>query len=141
MCGWVSDEFSNSNYICNRLQELCAFVVLQLQVKIMGEKVVDMKNCLYKNSKEPIEARVKDLLSRMTLEEKVGQMTQIERRVATSHAIKNLGIGMLKLYVFISFLNYHDQYDHFKLSNWFIGFLIFVFFRDRFNLIKRILKS
>nr|XP_048325277.1 beta-glucosidase BoGH3B-like isoform X3 [Ziziphus jujuba var. spinosa] len=95
MCGWVSDEFSNSNYICNRLQELCAFVVLQLQVKIMGEKVVDMKNCLYKNSKEPIEARVKDLLSRMTLEEKVGQMTQIERRVATSHAIKNLGIGSI----------------------------------------------
>lgn len=32
------------------------------------------KNLPYKNSKLPIEKRVKDLLSRMTLEEKVGQM-------------------------------------------------------------------
>lgn len=32
------------------------------------------KNLPYKNSKLPIEERVKDLLSRMTLEEKVGQM-------------------------------------------------------------------
>ncbi|MFA6030570.1 MAG: glycoside hydrolase family 3 N-terminal domain-containing protein [Elusimicrobiota bacterium] len=32
---------------------------------------------LYKDPKAPVEARVKDLLGRMTLEEKVGQMTQL----------------------------------------------------------------
>ncbi|KAI4305206.1 hypothetical protein L6164_028588 [Bauhinia variegata] len=52
-------------------------------------------NCVCQNPVEPIEARVKDLLSRMTLKEKIGQMTQIERRVATSSAIKNLSIGSI----------------------------------------------
>ena len=33
----------------------------------------------YKNSHLPVRERVADLLSRMTLEEKVGQMTQTER--------------------------------------------------------------
>ncbi|PRQ35379.1 putative glucan 1,3-beta-glucosidase [Rosa chinensis] len=50
-------------------------------------------NCIYRNPNEPIEARVKDLLSRMTLKEKVGQMTQIERQVATPSAIKDFSIG------------------------------------------------
>ncbi|KAL8531182.1 hypothetical protein ACS0TY_007981 [Phlomoides rotata] len=50
-------------------------------------------DCIYKNSQAPIEARVKDLLSRMTLLEKIGQMTQIERSVATPSAIKDRFIG------------------------------------------------
>ncbi|KAI3667736.1 hypothetical protein L6452_42805 [Arctium lappa] len=53
----------------------------------------DMINIVYKNENEPIEARVKDLLSRMTLNEKLGQMTQIERSVATPDVIRNLCIG------------------------------------------------
>ncbi|KAI4306641.1 hypothetical protein L6164_029902 [Bauhinia variegata] len=52
-------------------------------------------NCVYKNPDEAIEARVKDLLSRMTLKEKIGQMTQIERRVATPSAIKDLSMGSI----------------------------------------------
>ncbi|KAI9117804.1 hypothetical protein K1719_011219 [Acacia pycnantha] len=52
-------------------------------------------DCLYKNPNEPIEARVKDLLYRMTLKEKIGQMTQIERRVATSSAVRDLSIGSI----------------------------------------------
>src|SRR5574344_1238337 len=36
-------------------------------------------DALYKNASAPVEDRVTDLLSRMTLEEKIGQMTQIER--------------------------------------------------------------
>lgn len=51
--------------------------------------------CVYKNPEEQIEARVKDLLSRMTLREKIGQMTQIERTVATSSAIRDLSIGSI----------------------------------------------
>ncbi|KAK4278224.1 hypothetical protein QN277_016098 [Acacia crassicarpa] len=50
---------------------------------------------VYKNPNAPIEVRVKDLLSRMTLKEKIGQMTQIERRVATPFAIGNLSIGSI----------------------------------------------
>ncbi|XP_054792276.1 uncharacterized protein LOC129297943 isoform X2 [Prosopis cineraria] len=52
-------------------------------------------DCLYKNPNEPIEARVQDLLSRMTLKEKIGQMTQIERRVATPSAIRDWSIGSM----------------------------------------------
>ncbi|CAI9288075.1 unnamed protein product [Lactuca saligna] len=55
--------------------------------------MADMMNVVYKNANEPIEARVKDLLSRMTLKEKLGQMTQIERSVATPAAIRDLCIG------------------------------------------------
>lgn len=50
-------------------------------------------DCIYKNPNAPVEARVKDLLSRMTIPEKIGQMTQIERSVATPSAMKNRFIG------------------------------------------------
>lgn len=55
------------------------------------------ENCIYKNAKQPVEARVKDLLSRMTVEEKVGQITQIERRIATAEpdVITKFFIGIL----------------------------------------------
>lgn len=53
---------------------------------------------IYKNPNEPIEARVKDLLSRMTLNDKIAQMTQIERTVATPSLISHLSIGMYSKY-------------------------------------------
>ncbi|KAI7757782.1 hypothetical protein M8C21_011995 [Ambrosia artemisiifolia] len=49
----------------------------------------DTVNVVYKNANEPIEVRVKDVLSRMTLKEKLGQMTQIERAVATPEPFEN----------------------------------------------------
>ncbi|XP_047973267.1 beta-glucosidase BoGH3B-like isoform X1 [Salvia hispanica] len=52
-------------------------------------------NCVYKDPLAPIEARIKDLLSQMTLPEKIAQMTQIERSVATPSAIKDLSIGSI----------------------------------------------
>ncbi|XVF19918.1 hypothetical protein REPUB_Repub11eG0152600 [Reevesia pubescens] len=52
-------------------------------------------DCIYKNPNAPIEDRVKDLLSRMTLQEKIGQMTQIERSVATPSVLKDLSIGSI----------------------------------------------
>ncbi|MED6208560.1 hypothetical protein PIB30_046361 [Stylosanthes scabra] len=54
---------------------------------------MDKYDCLYKNPSSPIEAHLKDLLSRMTLKEKIAQMTQIERSVATSSALKDFNIG------------------------------------------------
>ncbi|CAL0335021.1 unnamed protein product [Lupinus luteus] len=50
---------------------------------------------VYKNPNEPIEARVRDLLSCMTLKEKIGQMTQIERTVATPSSLIDLSIGSI----------------------------------------------
>ncbi|KAF7833750.1 Lysosomal beta glucosidase [Senna tora] len=50
-------------------------------------------DCVYKNPNESIESRVKDLLSRMTLKEKLGQMTQIDRAVASHSAIRDFCIG------------------------------------------------
>ncbi|KAJ4720515.1 Beta-glucosidase [Melia azedarach] len=47
----------------------------------------------YKDPKQPVAVRVKDLLSRMTLEEKIGQMVQIDRTVATAQTMKDYSIG------------------------------------------------
>ncbi|XP_010266636.1 PREDICTED: uncharacterized protein LOC104604111 [Nelumbo nucifera] len=47
----------------------------------------------YKDPQQPLNVRVKDLLSRMTLEEKIGQMTQIERSVSSAKVMKNYFIG------------------------------------------------
>ncbi|GLT69823.1 hypothetical protein SLA2020_419430 [Shorea laevis] len=52
-------------------------------------------SCVYKNPNAPIEDRIKDLLSRMTLKEKIGQMTQIERSVATPSVLRDLSIGSI----------------------------------------------
>lgn len=51
------------------------------------------ESCVYKNRDAPVEARVKDLLSRMTLSEKIGQMTQIGRYVASPAVITDFSIG------------------------------------------------
>ncbi|KAI4308344.1 hypothetical protein L6164_031427 [Bauhinia variegata] len=47
----------------------------------------------YKDPKQPLNVRIKDLLKRMTLEEKIGQMAQIERTLATPDVVKKYFIG------------------------------------------------
>lgn len=47
----------------------------------------------YKNPNAPIEARVSDLLSLMTLSEKIGQMTQLERENLTADVVIGYQIG------------------------------------------------
>ncbi|GAB2263927.1 hypothetical protein Droror1_Dr00026061 [Drosera rotundifolia] len=47
----------------------------------------------YKDPKQSLGARIKDLLSRMTLAEKIGQMTQIDRSVASTDVMKDYMIG------------------------------------------------
>ncbi|MCE3051501.1 hypothetical protein HAX54_050002, partial [Datura stramonium] len=48
---------------------------------------------LYKDPNKPIIARIRDLMNRMTLAEKIGQMTQLDRKVLTYDIMKNYGIG------------------------------------------------
>lgn len=48
---------------------------------------------LYQDMHQPVEERVKDLLSRMTLLEKIGQMTQTERSITNYTNIKEYSIG------------------------------------------------
>jgi beta-glucosidase len=50
----------------------------------------------YKDPKQPLGARIKDLMKRMTLAEKIGQMAQIERTSATPDVMKNYFIGNQK---------------------------------------------
>ncbi|HZG56456.1 glycoside hydrolase family 3 N-terminal domain-containing protein [Paenibacillus sp.] len=47
----------------------------------------------YQDATLPVEQRVADLLSRMTLEEKIGQMLQVERLTATPEQVRDHTIG------------------------------------------------
>lgn len=47
----------------------------------------------YKDPKQPLGARIRDLMKRMTLEEKIGQMVQIERNVASKEVMNKYFIG------------------------------------------------
>lgn len=49
----------------------------------------------YKDPTQSLNVRIKDLLQRMTLEEKIGQMVQIERSIATPEVMKKYFIGEL----------------------------------------------
>lgn len=70
-------------------------ILRHLSVCVVAESKVQDMDCIYKDPNQPVEARIKDLLSRMTLKEKAGQMTQIERRVATPSVLKDLSIGSI----------------------------------------------
>lgn len=67
------------------------FVVLL----VFFSSVSRTENFKYKDPKQPPAVRINDLLSRMTLAEKIGQMAQIERAVATTEVMKNYFIGSL----------------------------------------------
>ncbi|XP_058196222.1 uncharacterized protein LOC131312476 [Rhododendron vialii] len=64
------------------------FVALCLSVA--ATEAQDMK---YKDPNLALNVRIKDLMDRMTLEEKIGQMTQIERSVASADVMKKYFIG------------------------------------------------
>lgn len=70
-------------------------ILRHLSVCVVAESKAQDMDCIYKDPNQPVEARIKDLLSRMTLKEKAGQMTQIERRVATPSVLKDLSIGSI----------------------------------------------
>ncbi|XP_074581670.1 uncharacterized protein LOC141838162 [Curcuma longa] len=68
------------------------FIILTLTCWGM---VVVAEYMKYKDPKQPLNVRIRDLLGRMTLAEKIGQMSQIERENATANpsALKTYFIG------------------------------------------------
>src|SRR3954471_3805658 len=67
----------------------CALVALSAPAATMGQAPP------YKDASQPVAARVNDLLARMSLDEKIGQMTQAERNVVTPNDLATYGVGSL----------------------------------------------
>ncbi|XP_020268446.1 uncharacterized protein LOC109843897 [Asparagus officinalis] len=74
------------------LQVLCLGILFLLPACSIRGNAEYIK---YKDPKQPVGARIKDLMQRMTLAEKIGQMTQIERKVASPQVMKDYFIGSL----------------------------------------------
>ncbi len=54
----------------------------------------DISQAIYRDSSKPIDDRIKDLLSRMTVEEKIGQMALVEKnKLISSRDIINYNLG------------------------------------------------
>lgn len=70
----------------------CLATVVLLWLVAVAVVADDVK---YKDPNQPVAARVKDLLERMTMEEKIGQMVQIERISATPDVVRHYFIGSL----------------------------------------------
>ncbi|KAK1296734.1 hypothetical protein QJS10_CPB15g02166 [Acorus calamus] len=73
-----------------RISPLCLLLLLCCWAPI-GES----KYLKYKDPNQPLNIRIRDLMHRMTLEEKIGQMIQIELTVATPEVMKKYFIGSL----------------------------------------------
>lgn len=58
---------------------LCIFIVSVQRDDAGNESIEFPSNALYRDQTKPIEARVADLLSYMTIEEKIGQMALVEK--------------------------------------------------------------
>ncbi|KAL6966612.1 beta-glucosidase [Sarracenia purpurea var. burkii] len=80
----------------------------------------------YKDPRQPLNARVKDLMGRMTLEEKIGQMVQIERKVASADVMSKYFIGIQSSFISLLFCNlFRDPFFFFKFEDFIIAFVLF----------------
>ncbi|KAL3616023.1 hypothetical protein CASFOL_040317 [Castilleja foliolosa] len=67
--------------------------MLFLSLLCLWAAFTEADNMKYKDPKQPLNVRIRDLMNRMTLEEKIGQMTQIERKLASPEVMKKYFIG------------------------------------------------
>jgi len=86
---------------------LSIFFLLSLIISACGEAAVapvpstgaetnvDLGPVIYTDPLQPVEARVEDLLKRMTLDEKIGQMTQVEKNSIKRGDITKYYIGSI----------------------------------------------
>lgn len=69
----------------------CFYITTRISARLQNGD----QSLVYKDPKQPVEARVEDLLKRMTLSEKIGQMMQLERKNLTAEIVKQYGVGSL----------------------------------------------
>ncbi|KAL0459966.1 UNVERIFIED_CONTAM: Lysosomal beta glucosidase [Sesamum latifolium] len=67
--------------------------MMLLMILCLSAAFTEAEYLKYKDPKQPLNVRIKDLMGRMTLEEKIGQMTQIERKIASPDVMKKYFIG------------------------------------------------
>src|SRR5258708_17959991 len=70
-------------------------VVVSVSVTNVAQGQTSDAPPLYKDASRPVADRVKDLLGRMTLDEKIGQITLVEKGSIKTEDIAPLGIGGL----------------------------------------------
>src|SRR5258708_14888630 len=70
-------------------------VVVSVSVTNVAQGQTSDAPPLYKDASRPVAVRVKDLLGRMTLDEKIGQITLVEKGSIKTEDIAPLGIGGL----------------------------------------------
>ncbi len=73
----------------------CGSVALLVIVAGIGLGPTAATAQIYKDPSQPVSARVNDLLSRMSLDEKLGQMTQAERNAVSTGQITQFRLGSL----------------------------------------------
>lgn len=71
----------------------CTALVLLSSCGLSKKTEQPDSSALYKKADAPVAQRVDDLLSRMTLEEKIGQMTQLEKNSVRSGDVRSFMLG------------------------------------------------
>ncbi|KAL6186507.1 hypothetical protein ACLB2K_042627 [Fragaria x ananassa] len=85
-------QFFSQEEMAEILISLMGLLLLCLCIEIMT-MTAEAECMKYKDPNQPLNTRINDLLSRMTLEEKIGQMTQIDRSVASPEVMYKYNIG------------------------------------------------
>lgn len=67
--------------------------MMGLLLLLLSALSIEAKHLKYKDPNQPLGARINDLMKRMTLAEKIGQMAQIERSVASAQVMKDYFVG------------------------------------------------
>nr|XP_043609108.1 beta-glucosidase BoGH3B-like [Erigeron canadensis] len=75
------------------VENMKKILIFLMMVICCWASMANADNMLYKDPKQPLGVRINDLMKRMTLEEKIGQMTQIERSVASNEVMMKYLIG------------------------------------------------
>ncbi|KAL8210511.1 hypothetical protein R6Q57_004948 [Mikania cordata] len=78
--------------VVNNMWKHVVFLIMMMHCCTFMAEVEYFK---YKDPKQRIGVRIKDLMKRMTLEEKIGQMTQADRSVLSKDDMKNFFIGSI----------------------------------------------
>jgi beta-glucosidase len=74
-----------------------AFSLLAGYTKMQAnaETLPPVDKTVYMDPSKPVDVRVKALMDQMTLDEKIGQMTQAERASSTADDVKNYSLGSI----------------------------------------------